>query len=445
MTGAFAVASPGCATIGEGEIERGDVTDNAVRSIVLPRGGPGALPPGWHEWRGFARSGVVAGIRLPEAFRGDSSEDQPEDAPEKSFSEVWRVRVGQGLSGVIAADGKVFCHARVDDDEKVTCHDAATGRVIWTHAYPINPWSQPLPAFGISGGPLATPTYAAGRLYTVGIHGHVFCLEAETGKVIFARTPQDLDGHPSTYFYGHASSPLVRGGKLYISYAGESSAGHVIALDADTGELRWRAIEETVAYTSPVLARIHETEQLIVRTWQRIVGLNPDTGEILWEYAAESSGIRRDCTTPLVVGELVFVTNNFHGTIALRVLKGEDGGLSVERLYRSGALACTTSSPVYHDGHLYGLHKRGRFVCMDALTGERRWGVRDFDEYLSMISFGARVLALDDEGKLAVLSLSPERYTVEASWKVGEYTWAHFGVDEDRIYFRDGEDLVSLE
>ena len=61
-----------------------------------------------------------------------------------------------------------------------------------------------------------------------------------------------------------------------------------------------------------------------------------------------------------------------------------------------------------------------------------------------MISFGARVLALDDEGKLAVLSLSPERYTVEASWKVGEYTWAHIGIDEKRLYFRDGDELVSL-
>ena len=94
---------------------------------------------------------------------------------------------------------------------------------------------------------------------------------------------------------------------------------------------------------------------------------------------------------------------------------------------------------------LYGLHKRRRFVCMDALTGERKWGARDFDEYLSMISFGSRVLALDDEGKLAVLSLSPESYTVEASWQVGEYTWAHIGIDEKRIYFRDGDDLVALE
>ena len=39
------------------------------------------------------------------------------------------------------------------------------------------------------------------------------------------------------------------------------------------------------------------------------------------------------------------------------------------------------------------------------------------NEHVSMIQFGERVLALDDEGRLAVLRLEPERYTVEASWQ----------------------------
>ena len=311
---ALASACPGCATIGEHEIEREVPRDEAARSIALPRVDPEELPPGWHEWRGFARSGLVAGLTLPETL--------PEERP----AEEWRVRVGLGLSGVIAAEGKVFCHARVGGEERVTCHNAATGEVIWTHAYPIDPWNQPMPAFGIQDGPLATPAFAAGRLYTVGVHGHVFCLDAETGRVIFAVTSEDLDGRSSEYFYGHASSPLVRRGKLYISYASAPSAGEVIALDADTGEPRWRAIEETVSYTSPVLARIHDAEQLIVRTWERIAGLDPDTGSILWEHQAEARDLRRDCATPLVAGELVFLTNHFHGTIALRVLRGADGG-----------------------------------------------------------------------------------------------------------------------
>ena len=417
----------GCSTISEEDIEVG----TASLAAVVPVESAAEPAPGWHEWRGFAKDGVVAGVTLPET------------APEEPWPELWRVWVGRGFSGVVAAEGKVFCHGRRSNEEVVTCHEAASGRKLWSHAYPISPWNQPIPAFGITDGPLATPTYAAGRLYTVAIHGRVYCLDAEDGNVIFTVSAQGVDRQPSKYLYGHASSPLVREGKLYITYS-TGRGGQVIALDAVTGRVLWRAIEETVAYVSPVHARIHDKHQIVVRTWERIVGLDPQTGDILWQHEAESSGIRRDCATPLVVGDVIFVTNNFHGTIALRVVKLDDGSWHAERLYRTGALGGAMASPVYHHGYLYGLHKKRRFVCMDAATGKRQWGVRGFGNYLSMISFGARVLALDERGLLAILSLSPEGYREEAAWKVGEYTWGHPGVDERHFFFRDGEELVCL-
>ena len=419
--------STGCSTIGEDEIEPGI----AGRLTARPEETSLERASGWHEWRGFGKDGVVAGITLPE------------ELPAQPWPELWREPVGQGLSGVVAVEGKVFCHARLGDEEIVTCRDAATGRLVWSYAYEIGHWGQPFAAFGIDDGPLATPTYARGRLYTVGIHGLVLCLDTEDGGLIFSVRPHAFDGNPSKYRYGHASSPLVREGSLYVSFS-TGQAGQVVALDGDTGRLRWRAIEENVTYTSPVYARIHGMEQIVVRTWQRLIGLEPATGRILWEHAAKASGTRRDCATPLVVGDTIFVTNNVHGTIALRVLRRDDGTWTAERLYRTGALAAFMASLVYHEGHAYGLHKRGRFVCMEAATEKRRWGARDFGSYLSMISFGSRVLALDERGKLAVLSLSPEEYRVEATWKVGDYTWGHIGVDERHLFFRDGEDLVCL-
>ena len=144
-----------------------------------------------------------------------------------------------------------------------------------------------------------------------------------------------------------------------------------------------------------------------------------------------------------VVGGMVYLTNEFHGTLAVRVLQ-ENGTWEAEKLYRTGALAGTTASPVYHNGYLYGLHKRGRFVCVDVETGERAWGARDFDEYVSLISFGGRALVLDDEGRLALLELNPKEHRVVAAWKVGEYTWAHLGLDENYLFFRDGVHLVAL-
>jgi outer membrane protein assembly factor BamB len=144
-----------------------------------------------------------------------------------------------------------------------------------------------------------------------------------------------------------------------------------------------------------------------------------------------------------VVGDVVYFTNDYHGTIAVRVSRvGESW--RAERVYRTGALAGRTASPVYLDGHLYGLHKRGRVACINALTGKRQWVARDFDQYLSLILIGDRALALDNRGKLAVIQLSPEEYRPLGTSTIGEYTWGYPALDSERFYYRDGDDVACL-
>ena len=415
----------GCSTIGDDEVEPGTAAYPAAAAAS------DALEPGWTEWRGFRKDATVAGITLPATL------------PEGEWPEQWRVKVGQGFSGIIASGERVYCHSRVGETEVVSCHDARTGDVIWSRPNQIEDWSQHLFASGISDGPLATPTLVDGRLYTVGVYGLLQCFEASGGQLVFSVDSQTLDGAESEYMYGHATSPLVRDGKVFVCFS-TSESGQLVALDAITGQLEWRALKESVTYTSPVLATLHGRPQIILRTWERLVGLDTDTGAVLWEHAAEAGGLRRDCATPLVAGQVIYITNNFHGTIAVRIDRTADGQWRAERLYRSGALSGGTASPVYRADHLYGLHKRGFFVCMDARTGKRVWIERHFGEHLSLISFDDEVLALDEEGHLARIELSPESFQAVAEWKVGEYTWGHPGIDANRLYFRDGEDLVCL-
>jgi outer membrane protein assembly factor BamB len=419
----------GCmGSIGEDVIEQG----SGELPVTLSATAATDQPTGWREWRGPRRDGTVTGITLPDAL------------PTGTWPEAWRVPVGEGLSGVIAADGKVYCHARRGDAEIVSCHDAATGQPIWSSESPLDgSFQQPFYASQITGGPLATPALAEGKLYTVGILGRIQCLNAADGKVLFAVTPEQLDGRPSRKTHGHAASPLVHGGRLHVNLS-TGKSGQLLALDADTGELLWRQIDENVTYTSPVQATLHSQEQIIVRTWDRVVGLAPETGEILWAHEAIARNLARDLATPLVVGDVVYLTNDQFGTIAVRV--GRDGDTwSAERLWRSGALAGQSATPVYFDGHLYGLHKSGRFVCVDARTGERKWNERAFGGYLSIISFGDRILALDEKGTLALVQLNPEEYEPLTQWTVGAYTWAHVGIDEKHLYLRDADDLVALK
>ena len=143
---ALSIAHAGCRTISDDEIERGSVPlpDRLPVTTELAR------DDGWYEWRGAHRDGVVSGIDLPAAL------------PSGSWPERWRVTVGEGLSGIVSKDGRVYCHSRVGNQEIVTCHDADTGKVIWSRSSPLEEdFGQPFWAAVITNGPLATPAIAA--------------------------------------------------------------------------------------------------------------------------------------------------------------------------------------------------------------------------------------------------------------------------------------------
>jgi hypothetical protein len=165
---------------------------------------------------------------------------------------------------------------------------------------------------------------------------------------------------------------------------------------------------------------------------------------MLWSYDAAAEGIKRDCATPLVAGDVVYDTSDYHGTLALRIARGPDGAWQAGKVFRSGALGGNMASPIHHQGSIYGLHRSGYLVSIDAATGARRSIERAFGKYLSMIALGDRALALDERGELAILRLSPAGPVFEGRWKIGASTWTYPALDGERLYFRDGKELIAL-
>src|SRR5437764_5840003 len=80
----------------------------------------------WPQWLGPRRD-------------GSSAEKVP---PWKEAPKVlWRVKVGEGHSSPIVADGKVFLHTRVKgkNDEEVTAYDNENGKPVWSKSYERGP------------------------------------------------------------------------------------------------------------------------------------------------------------------------------------------------------------------------------------------------------------------------------------------------------------------
>ena len=208
-------------------------------SLILPLVVSGTIAADdWPQWGGPQRDLVwrEAGIvdTLPAA-----------DSSTGMLPRVWTAKIGSGYAGPAVANGRVFVADRIADQnlERVLCFDAETGDEIWTHPYEARyTISYPL-------GPRATPTVDGDRVYSLGAMGHLFCLDAATGNVIWQKhLPTDFG--TKIPVWGMAGAPLVDGDQLIILAGGEPGA-LVVSLDKHTV----RSVGERSRGMNPATAR----------------------------------------------------------------------------------------------------------------------------------------------------------------------------------------------
>ena len=245
----------------------------AVALTLAAAGGVAAED--WPQWRGsecqavWRETGIVAD--LPAALRV-----------------AWRTPLRAGYSGPAVADGRVFItdwaedpeSRTLDGTERVLALDERTGAVLWTHAWPT---SYRMLSVAYAVGPRATPTVDGDRVYVVGGTGRLFCLDVETGRVLW-ETDYVADYGTSIPVWGIVSAPLVDGDRLITVVGGEPDA-LVVAFDKRTGAEVWRAIEVTseMGYAQPVIYEAGGVRQLIVWHPRALASLDPETGALYWE------------------------------------------------------------------------------------------------------------------------------------------------------------------
>src|SRR5437899_319761 len=186
----------------------------------------------WPQWLGPLRNGASSETVAP--WKGDPPV-------------VWRQAVGDGFSVPVIADGRVFLHARVKDkeEEEILAFEAATGKPLWREAYPRVPFIS-----AVGSGPRATPAVSQKRVYTYGITGVLTCSDAETGRRIWQVEPYKKFG-VNTPGFGVCSSPLVVGDRVVVAVGGAGSS--VVAFNAETGDMVWKALDEPASTCSPIL------------------------------------------------------------------------------------------------------------------------------------------------------------------------------------------------
>ena len=410
----------------------------------------------WPGWRGADRQGVILNARLPKQW--------PNDPP----SPVWKQDVGSGWSSPVVAEGLVFVTDRVSNTERVLGLDANSGDVRWRKTNPVD--FDPHPVGRRHGnGPKATAYYHQGKLYTLGIAGWLQCLNARDGSLLWKVVLPDRFGRhvalasqtshvngtqdvvvpigsgegAAVPLFGYTGSPVIAAGKLICSVGGENG-GTIMALDADSGRVAWKSLDENVSYSSPVVAMIAGRPQVVVMTGPRVVGLDLQDGHLLWSHPFQIQ-YNESISTPVIDGDLVLVTGDGRPLTALRIQRN-GSQFTKEVAWTNDLLSSYLSSMLIYNGHVYGMNDGGEFACLRLSDGHEIWVGGDHGFYCTPLRDGDRILALNEQGVFAILSASPKAYRLLGEFKVATtQTWTSPAVVGGRIYIRTASDVRCFD
>ncbi len=285
----------------------------------------------------------------------------------------WRAKVGNGYSGPAVAQSRVFVtdHQFNPEVERVLCFDEATGKLLWVHSYPCD-----YKDMEYGNGPRASPTVHDGTVYTLGTQGHLFCLDAARGDVVWKKKlAEDLHGQIPRY--GASAAPLVTGELLIVCAGGQLEAS-VVALDRKTGNLRWKALPDRPSYSAPIVINAGGAQQLIVWTADSITGFEPATGTVHWQVPWKATfDPAQLVASPVWHKDMLLCLGAWSRGSKMLKLDSAKPGASV--LWETGTKPTTTiSTPLFQDDHcFYAILGNGSLTCLDAATGTEVWTTRE--------------------------------------------------------------------
>jgi len=345
---------------------------------------------------------------------------------------LWKAALGKGFSSFAVAGGRLYALGNTNKTDTVFCRDAANGTVLWRHSYPCDP--QPL---SYEGGPSATPAAAGGRVYTFSKEGHLFCLDAQTGKAAWSRKfdlwPRQEGDWQNTWRY--AGSPLVIGSRLYISVG---KAG--TALDTKDGATLWQSPEGHPGYSSPVPFASEAGPALAFFSGHGVHGVEASSGKPLWR-AAWNTLWDLNAADPIVRGARLFVSSGNGTGCALFDLAQTPPA----ELWRNKNLKTLMNGPVLWQGLLFGFNDT-HLSCVSWTTGEELWMTRDLRKG-SLIVAGGKLVLLSETGKLAVAEATDRGYEALAQAQIlSGRCWTTPVLSHGLLYARNANgDMVCLD
>jgi outer membrane protein assembly factor BamB len=353
---------------------------------------------------------------------------------------AWKVPVpGRGWSSPIVASGRVWLTTATsgrDGALRLLAYDVASGHeALNVEVFRIGNASL-LNEKNSHASP--TPVADADRIY---VHFGDEGTAAVTmdGKVLWKARQRHLTQH------GNGASPIVHGDLLIVNCDG-ADAAFVVALDKNTGKVRWKTSRRrpwSQAYTTPLIIRQGEQEQLVSVGAFYAAAYDPQTGKEIWRvsYADGFSNVPR----PVAGHGLVYITTGFQlpSLMAIR----PDGKGDVTRSHVAWTMnrgVSLTPSPLLVGDELYMVSDNGVVTCLDAKSGAIVWQHRLSGAFsASPVYADGRIYFQSEEGVTTVIE--PGRTAkILSENALDAPTLASIAIASGSVFLRTATDLYRI-
>ena len=393
---------------------------------VVPVSAQDGSSAGWPQFRGPNVDGISSerGI-FPEA--GDFA-----------LAVGWKKAIGEGISGVAIANGVAVTMAQRDESIWVVALDVETGDERWRYEIGDAYYSPN----GTYHSPFSTPLITGNAAVALHRAGRLAGLDLLTGDLVWSvDLPEELDSRKPQH--GFATSPVLIDGTLVVQIGAE--AGAIAGFDPDTGTELWSVGADQIEYQTPVPASLNGRRQLVAAGQTNLMGIDPESGELLWQHTHGGDGFTGiQSMVPVVAGaDRLFLANKHHAS-ALVALSRVAGNIVTNELWEVRTIRNSFTVPVFHDGYIYGYSSRF-LVCVDAETGEAAWRSRPpGDGFLLLVD--QYLVIITKEGTLHVVKASPEAYQEVASLQLFEDpAWTHPSFAGGHIYARSYNEIARVD
>ncbi len=401
----------------------------------------------WPGWRGPRGDGTSQEKSLPTSWDGTTGENIS-----------WKVKIpGVGHSSPTVWENRVFMATCLPDSQErvLLCLDADSGKTLWRQTvltskletkHSLNSHASSTPAtdgkwvfvafLKIDGHTIPAPNVGNKRSVT-------------PGEIVVAA--YSLDGEPQwkanvgefISAHGFSSNPVLFE-DLVIINGDHDGDSYIVALDRQTGKVRWRVSREhgIRSYVTPIIREIDGRTQMVLSGSETVASYDPRTGRRHWIMEGPTEQF---VASMVYDGRLLFLTAGFPEHHIMAIRPDGHGKISDGQIvWRTQRGASYVPSPIVVGDFLLVVSDGGIASCFDTSTGKRYWMKRIGTRYsASLVAADGLAYCVSDQGLTTVLRPAKE-FEMVAECKLGENCSSSPAISGGAIFIRGHEHLFCI-